>query len=538
MSRFWAGASSDESSSDGDDDDSWASSGDGDDSDDGTGTDSDSDDDDDDDDKPARGRSKYAYDSDDDSDFSDEQRVVRSALEKRYRKVNDVVGELRDAMQSHNWNGVSAEFDRLHRVLNDTQLLPSALSGAPPPPAYVATLALLERLVERTLATRKAGGKRGGKGGGGGGGARLRVPDDIQRCVQRMLPSHRCRLPIFRSILKLGHAISRSHMDALADHRAVAREALNHPTVRALGADTVVWQRVVRLSELFNMNFVRRTAQLTADVDHEQRLLRETLRGSRLMRGVTGKEAEARANELVRRVMKVLKDVATAAKELQANKTGIGFEDDVKLGTNNHVFAILGPHFGHYYGDIVIIFKQDVLLHPDSFVTPCAGVLYLRPDTHEEARPHVPRIKSEAAGLELWQRSKMHPAAPDFDTILGGELTVRAAQLQNPPTADAALAYYIKEDSHFVFEGHLPQTVPLQYVHKILMPKRDYAQLTRDEREVIERCAGADGLVLFDGKDEKDVTLESLQAAFTHGFLLDDADGGGKKKKGGGGGGG
>eukprot|EP00179_Madagascaria_erythrocladioides_P003906 CAMPEP_0198310696 /NCGR_PEP_ID=MMETSP1450-20131203/2657_1 /TAXON_ID=753684 ORGANISM="Madagascaria erythrocladiodes, Strain CCMP3234" /NCGR_SAMPLE_ID=MMETSP1450 /ASSEMBLY_ACC=CAM_ASM_001115 /LENGTH=235 /DNA_ID=CAMNT_0044013539 /DNA_START=78 /DNA_END=782 /DNA_ORIENTATION=- len=170
MSRFWAGASSDESSSDGDDDDSWASSGDGDDSDDGTGTDSDSDDDDDDDDKPARGRSKYAYDSDDDSDFSDEQRVVRSALEKRYRKVNDVVGELRDAMQSHNWNGVSAEFDRLHRVLNDTQLLPSALSGAPPPPAYVATLALLERLVERTLATRKAGGKRGGKGGGGGGG--------------------------------------------------------------------------------------------------------------------------------------------------------------------------------------------------------------------------------------------------------------------------------------------------------------------------------------------------------------------------------
>ena len=55
------------------------------------------------------------------------------------------------------------------------------------------------------------------------------------------------------------------------------------------------------------------------------------------------------------------------------NIPGIGFARDVELGTNKHVFSIVGPHFGRYYGDIMIVLEQSVMCHPDFNMTPCAG---------------------------------------------------------------------------------------------------------------------------------------------------------------------
>ena len=56
-----------------------------------------------------------------------------------------------------------------------------------------------------------------------------------------------------------------------------------------------------------------------------------------------------------------------------AHPTGIGFGADEALGTDKHVFSIVGPHFGHHYGDIMIVLEQTVMHHPDFNMTPCAG---------------------------------------------------------------------------------------------------------------------------------------------------------------------
>lgn len=53
--------------------------------------------------------------------------------------------------------------------------------------------------------------------------------------------------------------------------------------------------------------------------------------------------------------------------------TGLGYAPDKEIGTDKHVFAILGPHFGTYYGDICIVLKQSLMYDPDFDVTPCAG---------------------------------------------------------------------------------------------------------------------------------------------------------------------
>ena len=47
------------------------------------------------------------------------------------------------------------------------------------------------------------------------------------------------------------------------------------------------------------------------------------------------------------------------------------------MGTNNGVFAILGPNAGVYYGSVILQFNQELLYHPDSYLTVNAAPSYL-----------------------------------------------------------------------------------------------------------------------------------------------------------------
>ena len=58
--------------------------------------------------------------------------------------------------------------------------------------------------------------------------------------------------------------------------------------------------------------------------------------------------------------------ITQASIQLHAHPGGIGFGADKDLGTDKHVFSILGPHFGHYYGDVILVFKREILHHPDA----------------------------------------------------------------------------------------------------------------------------------------------------------------------------
>ncbi|CAF1219849.1 unnamed protein product [Didymodactylos carnosus] len=57
--------------------------------------------------------------------------------------------------------------------------------------------------------------------------------------------------------------------------------------------------------------------------------------------------------------------IAQASILLQSSPMGIGYLNAQELGTGDHVFAIPVPHTGYYYGHICIVFKHDLMLHPD-----------------------------------------------------------------------------------------------------------------------------------------------------------------------------
>ncbi|CAF1512712.1 unnamed protein product [Rotaria sp. Silwood1] len=70
------------------------------------------------------------------------------------------------------------------------------------------------------------------------------------------------------------------------------------------------------------------------------------------------------------------KKIAQESIKLHENPMGIGYIVDRSLGTDKHVFSILGPHLGHYYGDIIIVFKKEIMFHPDANFSIQAGTSF------------------------------------------------------------------------------------------------------------------------------------------------------------------
>ncbi|CAF4930143.1 unnamed protein product [Rotaria sp. Silwood1] len=70
------------------------------------------------------------------------------------------------------------------------------------------------------------------------------------------------------------------------------------------------------------------------------------------------------------------KKIAQESIKLHENPMGIGYVVDRSLGTDKHVFSILGPHLGHYYGDIIIVFKKEIMFHPDANFSIQAGTSF------------------------------------------------------------------------------------------------------------------------------------------------------------------
>ncbi|CAF4446752.1 unnamed protein product, partial [Adineta steineri] len=65
------------------------------------------------------------------------------------------------------------------------------------------------------------------------------------------------------------------------------------------------------------------------------------------------------------------------SKDIEAlHPAGIGFDKDKNLRTDKTVFSILGPHLGHYYGDVCIVFKREILHHPDANFSMQAATFY------------------------------------------------------------------------------------------------------------------------------------------------------------------
>jgi len=188
---------------------------------------------------------------------------------------------------------------------------------------------------------------------------------------------------------------------------------------------------------------------------------------------------EATVNVLQKAVDEVMQSLAV----LLEKTPGIGYWVDKEIGSDEVVFAVLGPHTGNY-GDaqVVLVFNPSVLWHPDTFLTPLAAIAYHQGFYCSQSNLLLDRRlwMGDAkpwtmGGKEAYEEAQFHHTADGWSVACAMEWIARTALRLNKDGANVTLKDVQEivrvSDSHTAIEAHLPGLVPLALVDKVIMTR-------------------------------------------------------------------
>ena len=358
---------------------------------------------------------------------------------------------------------------------------------------------------------------------------KLEIPADLTDWLKKLHFSHRCRLPIFQSIIHHGVAFSRKFQDYISQQPLEAAHCVlkSSPAFRNyLNSENLDWNHQV--SEYVKIALLIYQAK---HIDPANKRL--------CIQPICAKTVERYKELLVE--LKIENDdnmnkrifyTARAIFDIHAKHTGIGYSKDLVIGTNNHIFSIMGPHNDFpRYGGILLIFSRKVMFHPDCYITPHAGTGYfqnsvfdpyiIRPwtiksvkndkkrhnnnNSEDNGLPSEPPSGTSGLGsliygkknkevevdsrLNLYIKNKLNPASGEgFYIGLAAELVARykkAFPKAENFGAKEIQEWWMKEDSHSVFEGHMSGLLSLDYLEKVVIKQEDWDALPEDDKNLL-----------------------------------------------------
>ena len=183
------------------------------------------------------------------------------------------------------------------------------------------------------------------------------------------------------------------------------------------------------------------------------------------------------------------KTIVGASVGLHGTKSGIGYKPDEDFGTNKHVFSILGPHLGHYYGDIFIVFKREIMYHPDANFSIQAATTFGQSRNAYQQRPWLKDPGDDKQRTQHYHWTKLHCSVPGYDYAAAMELMALTGVPKKTMdvTLDQIEKRWMSVDSHMVFESHLPQLIPLDYIDHVYIPKNIFESLSSASQDFTKK---------------------------------------------------
>ena len=348
---------------------------------------------------------------------------------------------------------------------------------------------------------------------------------DIVTWFQLQLPVHKCSSKILSSIIHTGMFCSTVELHSIWEsNKHIVEVVLNRPSVAQIVQKLT--KEELQVVRAYMRQYLR---CLRGDVG--------TSRCQKLLQQMQNNPAESKklapAIEIFKRVptpnldrqrklavlavdAKNLVDLATLNKQMDdsvqaiatmvegVGETGINFSADIDLRTNFTVFTVLGPHTATYYGgtnaqgekldEVAVVFRPEVMYHPDTYFLPCAAVAYRNGwytgTQHNHGLPRRQWLGEEKAweggAQDDFVRAKFHHDVPFWARVIAKEFICRVVVQKGIKARKVNLSMVFEHytnkdtDSHSVIEGHLPSFVPLAYAHKIFIKKAAFQTMNGD----------------------------------------------------------
>ncbi|CAF4422869.1 unnamed protein product [Rotaria sp. Silwood2] len=325
------------------------------------------------------------------------------------------------------------------------------------------------------------------------------IPHEIIDWISTVQPVHRCKSEILESILLHGHVMSRDYIEQLKKPIFVANSILQHSRLRRIkylkekkcAQDAREYVNALVTDEFEKHRF--ENTNINDIISKVEPLLPDIVISESRKQLIKNKEVIL-SSILSQDDMETIKttsiEIAQASIKLHSNPAGLGNAPDQELGTNKNVFSILGPHLGHYYGDIFIVFKREILHHPDASFSIQAAITYAlgqcfqwRPWLGNDSTLSNDRIR-------LFHNTKLHASVTGYEYATALELIATTSETLKKKSMNidlkTILHRWINVDSHMNIEARLPQLIPLDYIDHIYMTQNTFDSLSLYARKSID----------------------------------------------------
>lgn len=301
------------------------------------------------------------------------------------------------------------------------------------------------------------------------------VPRDIAKFVQVLQPMHRCKRMVFESILLHGHLMSSSYMDFLNKADGVADQVWTQvqkqvEVHRNLRLEQAVREFILSLVQMEFHNVEKELKDNLHDtIDKRVQFCENKLKESCLDEGQ------------IDSIRKLSVAVAKSSLSIYQCRPGIQHGADKDFGTDKHVFAILGPNLGHRYGDIMILFKREIMQHPDANFSIQAATTFGSGRAYKW-RPWLSDPVEQELRVKQFPLNVLHCSVQNYEYAAAAELIGLTAEELKKNFRDICLEeiteQWLKTDPHSKFEAHLPALIPLDYIDRIYMPESTFKSLS------------------------------------------------------------
>eukprot|EP00002_Diphylleia_rotans_P016257 TRINITY_DN3162_c0_g1_i2.p1 TRINITY_DN3162_c0_g1~~TRINITY_DN3162_c0_g1_i2.p1 ORF type:complete len:1864 (+),score=286.85 TRINITY_DN3162_c0_g1_i2:1390-6981(+) len=326
------------------------------------------------------------------------------------------------------------------------------------------------------------------------------VSHEIINWFAGLKPIHRCSVDIFESIVSHGMLMSLESMSELSNPEYAAKEAMHSPVILDVLQQThthdprIHDNKLAILEKFILSSIMSHTSQGDEGFAQYHKVDAEAAKSMLRDHKFT--------NEHFERISQKCKAAADLCVRLKHQPKGIAFGVDKEMGTDRHVFSVLGPHLGGYYGAISIVFKQEILYHPDTNFTCCAGTSF-KSGRATEGRPWI--VLAGQTPRLVFDTFKMHSTLQGWQKTIAEQLISYLSSKGPCHTVSDVVNTWESVDSHFVIECHLPSFIPISYVHKIIMPKNIYARVSEGAKSELRR--------IFPDFEERVLRLTQLDQA-------------------------
>lgn len=195
-------------------------------------------------------------------------------------------------------------------------------------------------------------------------------------------------------------------------------------------------------------------------------------------------------------------------------------------------------------GEIAIVVRQELMFHPDFYLTLVRATLYPAAEYAASAdgalrRPWVGKNRPwDMKGNEHFFRSKFHPSDPRWADVVAMDWILRVSLAERKDVSEVTFAdvmsFLEKQRREHVPEAHLPQYIPMEYVENVVILNSTYDKIKAyasdgakmmldmlDEKGLITKCPPLEtstcGYCVYGG----DASLRATPASETFGMRLE-----------------